>query len=202
MSLQQHVAELGEGNTLTVPVQTRLNGIPVNHGVYREMLTDVSQEIQHRDVRCPVQIVYDPGTLMNNSFQRKVAGQRTFLLRDFQSLTKTGSAIHHVRKLGLDGLGANRHFIRGLEQTFGPFAAGVSNKTSRPTNKGDPAVAGSLKPGQRNQGNQVAHVQTGGRRVETRIDRDRTRLKPGGQPRLIGALGYQAAPAQVFQKSI
>ncbi len=57
VGLQEHVAELREGDAVVGPLQAGLDGLLRHHLVHREVLADVAQEVDEADPAEPVGVV-------------------------------------------------------------------------------------------------------------------------------------------------
>ena len=62
VGLQQHVAELGEGDAL-LGLQAHLHALPGQHLVDGGVLADVAQELEQRDRLGPVAVVDEPAAV-------------------------------------------------------------------------------------------------------------------------------------------
>ena len=80
------------------------------------------------------------------------------------------------------------------------FPARITNAAGRAASDSDGMVTEQLKPSQREQGNEIAGMQTVRRRVKAAVKRDR-RGNFLFQFRRVGAVGDEAAPFQFFQNA-
>ena len=170
MRLQQLVAELGVADPACL--QPGLHRFPVQHPVDREVLADVTQELEHRHRPGPVQVAHD---------------QRAGLAR--VEVEEPG----HLAADPLDPLG---HDLTRVEHPLGRLAARVADQPGRPADQPDRAVPGELQAAQRHQLHQVPDVQPGRGRVEPAVDRDPAGLQRLAQLVDIGRDGEQAPPAE------
>ena len=83
---------------------------------------------------------------------------------------------------------------------LGGFAARITNGTGRAARDGNRMMAEQLKSSQRQQRNQIAHVQAVRRRVKTAVKRNWCG-HAFGQFRRVGAIGHKAAPFEFFQSA-
>ena len=86
----------------------------------------------------------------------------------------------------------------GEELAFLCFAAGITDATGRAAGDGDGMMPGVLKTSQRQQGHEIADVQTVGGRIEATVKRD-GRGEALGQFHRVRAIGDEAAPVQFIQ---
>ena len=83
---------------------------------------------------------------------------------------------------------------------LGGFAARIADRTGRAAGDGNGMMAEQLKPAQRQQRHEIAHVQTVRRRVKAAVKRNRCG-HAFGQFRRVGAIGHEAAPFEFFQNA-
>ncbi len=175
VGLQQHVAELGVGDAL--PLQASPHGIAVEHHVDREVLAHIAQELDRGQLTGPGQVV-----LHDRPCRRLVE-------------------LDEPLQLSTDALGPVGDGVRGLHGAL-PAVAGVPDHPGGPACQHDRTVSGLLESAQREQRNEVAGVQAGRGRVESRIDRERPVGERVRQRVPVGRLRDQAAPFQLIEDAV
>ena len=172
VGLQQHVAELGVGDALALePAPDR---VAVEHHVDREVLADVAEELDRRQLARPGQVVLDDR-----------AGRR--IVEVDEALELTADPVGPVG----DGVGGVQGALAGVARVA-DHAGGAAGQHDRP-------MPGLLKPPQRQQRNQMAGVQARRGRVESRIDGDGSGGQLGRQRVPVGGLRNQPAPVQLIE---
>ena len=144
--LQQHVAELGVADAALEPRPDDLAG---QHAVDREVLADVAEEVDRREVRGPLVVV---------DHRRGVV------------------ALEGQERLDLL-LHPGHPLVHGVERVHGPLAAvaRVADQPGGATDEEVRHVAGVLEPAGGHDLHEVAHVQARRGRVEADVEPDRAR---------------------------
>ena len=173
--LEQHVAELGVADAGLAILHARADALLGDHLVDGEMLADVAQEIEEADGRRPARVIQQAGGIGG------------------------GVEIEQAAELFLDlGDVGVEHFL-GEQLALLRLAAGVADGAGGAAGERDGVMAQQLKPAQRQQRHQVAHVQAVGGRVKAAVKRDGARADAFRQLLRVGAIGQQAAPLEFFQ---
>ena len=172
VGLQQHVAELGVGDAVTF--ETSPHRVAVEHDVHREVLADVAEELDRRQLPGPRQVVLDDG-----------AGRRVVELDEAFQL-----APDPVGPVG-DGVGGVQGAFAGLARVA-DHPGGAAGEHDRP-------VSGLLKAPQRQQRHQMAGVQARRGGIEARVDGDRSGGQQFGKRVAVGRLCDQSAPLQLVE---
>jgi hypothetical protein len=89
--------------------------------------------------------------------------------------------------------------LRRLQVALGGLAGGVADHPGGAAGEGDRVVAEELEAAQRQQRDQVADVEGVGRGVEAAVKRNRALLEAGAERNGVGAVGEEAAPAQLIE---
>ena len=143
--LEQHVAELGEGNAV-LALEARAHRILGDHVVDGEMLADIPQEIHQVERKQPIGIVHHP---------RRVGFD---------------VEIKEMGQLGLDRLDIGLDDLLRKQLAFGGLAAGVADHAGAAARQGDGMVAEALQAGQGDQGDKAADMQAVAGSVEAVVD--------------------------------
>ena len=163
VGLQEHVAELGEGDAVLAlhPGPHRLLG---QHRVDGDVLAHVAEELEDPDRLGPVAVVDQAG------------------------LGRPVGEVEQALELGLDGGQVVRRASRG-RAGCAPRSdrPGSPIMPVAPAGEGDRPVAGVLEPPQQQQRHQVADVQAVGGGVEPGVERDRTLGQARPQGVRVGA---------------
>ena len=142
VALEDLVRELGEGDA-GFAVEARGDGFLREHPVDREVLADVAEEVDGRQLRGPVEVVDD---------LRGVGAV------EVEELLDLGADLRHP-------------FFDDLTWVERPFPrhARVADEAGGAADEGQRVVSGLLEAGGGKQLDEVAHVQARGRRIETDI---------------------------------
>ena len=167
VGLQQHVAELGEGDAFFA-VDAVAHRVLGDHVVDGEMLAGIAQEIDQRQRHQPVGVVHHPG---------RVAF-------DFE--------IEEVGQLFLDRLDVGLDLLARQQLALVGLSARVADHAGPAASQGNGMVPKALQARQRNQRDQVADMQAVGGGVEAVIDGDLFSLQQGINA--FEAVVYQPAP--------
>ena len=172
VGLQEHVGELGVRDPVTV--QTTLDRVTPEHGVEREVLADVAEELDGGQVTGPLHVVDHP--------------------RAHGPLGE----VHEELELTGDALGPLGHGVRGVHGAL-PDLAGVADHPCRSPGQHDRPVPGQLEPPQGEKRDQVTCVQarTGG--IEAAVQRHGALVEMGTERVEVGRLRDEPPPLQVFE---
>ncbi len=175
VSLQQHVAELGETDAAAAVFHPRADGILCDHGVDGDVLAGVAEELEKGDRADPVVIIDHAGRILRPG-----------------KIEETGELRPDAGEVVFELLGRKEVALVGLP-------GGIAHHAGGPTGEGDRIVAVKLETPQREKGHQIADVQAVGRGVEAAIKSERTVGEAFGQRISVGAIGVKAAPLEFFQ---
>ena len=172
VTLQQAVRELGVRNALLVAVDALLYRFLLDHGVDREVLADVTQEIERTHRTKPVEVVGHDGRV------------------GAVEVEKGG----HLPANLVDPAGDD---VGRVELAFGCLEAGVADHAGGAANQRDRCMPGLLETLEQQDRHQMAEMQAVGGRVEAAIERHRGFIQEFVQCGGIGDLGDEAAGVQV-----
>ena len=173
VGLEEHVAELGVADALIRSFEAGLDRLLAHHLVDGEVLADVAQELEGREIGQPVGVVEQEGPV------------------EIEELAQLGADVLEVR---LDGL-------EGEELALVLLAARVADHAGAAAGEGDGAVPAVLEPAQGAELEEVAHVEAVGARVEAGVEGDGGArvVEPLGQVG-VGHLVDQAAEGEVLRE--
>ena len=174
-ALQDLVAELGVADAL-VGTQSRADGVLRQHPVDPEMLADVTQQVDRRQLRRPVEVVHH---------DRGVFGA-------------FADEVEERLDLALDAFDPGADDLRIVELALGRVLR-VADEAGRTADKRERPVTGVLKTPQRQDLHKIAKMQTRRRRVESAVIRDRAGVHCLTQRIEIGADGDQATPGEIVE---
>ena len=175
VALQQGIGKLGIGNALVLTLQALLHGVALDHGVDREMLADVAQEIEAVHAAEPVMVIRHAGRVIALE-----AEERGDLVADVVDP-------------------AGNHF-GGVQLAFAGLEAGVADHAGGAADQGDRAVPGILEAFEDQHRHQVAQMQAVRRRIEAAIERDLLLAQQLVECLRVGQLRDQTARVQVLEK--
>ena len=169
--LQKHVAELGEGDAL-LALEPALDRFLGEHRAHGDVLADVTQEVEYIDADRPLAIVDEHSAVVD-------VDDRGELLADRGQIATQRIGIEQVALVGTTGR--------------------ITDHSGRPSGKGDRPVAEVLKPPKQEQGDEIADVETVGRRVEPAVQGDRTLVEATAQLGLVGHVLDESPRPQVVE---
>jgi hypothetical protein len=169
--LKQHVAELGVRDALLAIFQTPAHRFLRHHVVHGEVLADVAQPFQISDGLRPIRVVGHDGGV--GSVKRDEPAELTA----------------HAFHIG-------RQRFEREQLAFGRTSAGVAHHARGAAHQHDGPVPRALQPGEKQNGQQTAHVQAIGGGVEPDVDGRGRRGQNAFQRLFVADLFQQAAGAQ------
>ncbi len=159
---------------MPVALQPAPDRVAIEHDVDREVLADVTKEVDRRQLTRPRQVVLHDRT-----------GRRIVELDEALELTA-------------DPVGPIGDGFRGVQGAFAGISR-VPDEAGRTTCQHDRPMARLLESAQRKQRDQMSGVQTRRRRVEPRIDGDRSAGQRVRQRVPVGGLRNQSTPLQLIE---
>ena len=170
VGLQQHVAELREGDAVLAALQPGAHRLLPDHLVDREVLAHVAQEVGQRVGAEPAGVVEQ---------QPMPIGE-----------------VDEPLELAPDGLAVGLEPLRVRECPLVLLAARVADQARSPAHQGDRTVPGLLDAPHRAQLEEAAHVEAVGGRVEARVERQGVVVEQLGKLG-VGHLVDQAPPLEL-----
>ena len=175
IGLQEHVAELGVANAIVAILHAGADRLLGHHGIDREVLTHVAQELEVGDGPEPIKIVHQT---------RRIA---------------RGVEVEEPGQLLLDRGDVVLQHVRGQQVALRGTTAGITNHAGRSAGQGQGYMPSLLESAQAQKRHQIADMQGIGRRIKAAIQGQGTRGEPGGQGFQVGAIGVEAPPAQFVE---
>ena len=173
VGLQNHVAEFGVGNAAFEAGGNRVLGQHIGHG---EVFADIAQQVDGLYVAEPVVVVDHAGRVARRG------------------------EIEEGLQLAFDFLAPFLHCLQGIERALLGLAARIANQSGAAAHQGDGGVSGLLEAAQKQDGQEAAHMQAIGGRVEAVVESQGAALQALGQVFLVGDLVEQAPEFQVFEQ--
>jgi hypothetical protein len=173
--LEEHVAELGEGDPDVGALEARSDGLLGDHLVHREVLPNVAEEVEQGQGPQPRRVVQE---------------QRRALPRFFGELEVPGELLANRGDVGGE-LGVAQ------ERALVDAAAGIPDDAGAPSGDDERPVPGELEASQRDQLQEVPDVQAPRRRVEPDVGGDAAAVQPL-EDRLVGDLVHDATEREVL----
>ncbi len=170
--LKQHVAELGVGDPLTL--EPALHRLACQHRVDREVLADVPEEHGHAHRTEPVEVVH---------LDRRNVGM---------------VEVDEPGELAPEPSGPLPHLVLRVQGAFADVPR-VADQPGTAAGEQDWPMTCVLKPPEHEHLDEVTGVQARRRRVEARIDGDRTPVQVSPQGSEVGGLRDQTAPGQLVK---
>ena len=172
--LQQHVAELGEGDPV-LAVHAAPDRVLGHHLVDGGVLAHVSQELEQRDAAEPVLVVHQAGG---------------------------GGAleVEQALELGPDAGPVGGQRLRVEEGPLLGPAAGIAHHAGGPSDQRQRAVAGLLEPAQHQHPDQMAEVEAVGGGVDAEVQNGGRVVEQGGQLPPVGVVVDQAPGLEVCEQ--
>lgn len=149
VALQEHVGELGEGDAGLLVAHAGLDGVLADHGVDRDVLAGVAEEVEEADLAHPGGVVDELSGVFDVFGEVEQAGELD---------TDLGDVVVE-------------DFL-GEQLAFGLLAGGIADGSGGTAGEGDGLVAVVLEASQSDERNEVAHVQAVGGGVEAGIQGD------------------------------
>jgi len=174
--LQEHVTEFGVTDAALAIFHARANAFLGHHLVHGKMLPDITQEFEEQDALGPGRIVHQARRVLPG-LKIQQPGQLDFYTGDIAIQDFFGQQLALLR-----------------------LATGIADASGRATGHGDGRMPEQLEPSQRQQRNEISHVQAVRRRIKTAIKRD-GRGSFLGQFRFIRAIGKKTTPFKFFQNA-
>jgi hypothetical protein len=171
VGLQQHVAELGVGNSLFRALKSGLDRLLGHHLVHREVLADVAQEVQHGHLAQPQAVVEEKGVRQ----------------------------IEELGELRTDALQMLAEHLFGEHGPLVQLPSGIPDHPGPTAGQRNGPVSSQLEASQGAQLEHVPHMQAVGGGVEAGIDRHAPGVEPleeGG----VGHLVNQATKGEVLRE--
>src|SRR5579875_3603132 len=169
VGLQQHVAELRVGDALVGTFEASPDGLLGHHLVDGEVLPDVTEELDQRELRQP----------------RPVVEQEAVV------------EVHEACELGADRLDVGGQDVSAQELALLRLAPGVADHPRASAGERDRPMARELEPPEQRELQQAPDVEAGERRVEPDVEREPVTVEALPQV-LVGHLVHQSAEPQVF----
>ena len=176
VGLQQHVAELGVRDAV-LAVEARAHGILGDHLIDREVLADVTKELEHRDGVRPVGVV------------------------DQCRLERTGLEVEQLAELHLDALDVVPQRLVVEQVAFLAAPARVADHSGGAAGQRERTVTGELEAAHEQLADEVPGVQRVGRRVEPDVQADVALGQPGAERVAFGGVVNEPAGVE-FGKQI
>ena len=174
VGLQEHVAELGEGDAV-LGVDALLDALPGQHLVHRDVLADVAEELEHRDGLRPLPVV----------------DERT------RSVGAPGVEVDDPSELFLDPRDVVVQRVLVEQVAFVGPTGGVPDHARGATGECDGPVTGVLEPPQHDQPDEVADVEAVGGGIAPVVDPDRSRGHRLAERLAVGGVVDEVALLQV-----
>ena len=178
VGLQQHVAELGEGDPLTLPIQAGLHRLLRHHLIDGEVLPDVPEELEERHGSQPVGVVEQECL--------RVAG--------------AGAEVEESAQLPSDPLEVGSQIRLGQQRPFLRLAARVADEPGTPAGQGDGPVSAELHATKGADLEEMPDVEAIGSGGEAAIDGEATGIEMGFEA-WVGHLVHQPPKAEVLGES-
>ncbi len=170
--LEEHVAELGEGESLRQP---RLHRVLLEHVRDREVLAHVPQEVEQSHLAQPVQVVDD------------------------ESLGGAGAEVEEPGELVADGMDVRLDGRPIEKRSLARPTRRVPDQPRRPADHRHRLAARALEPHQAVDGHEMAHVERAERRVESVVRADQL-VRGQACLQAVRHVVDEAAPAKVRQQ--
>ena len=173
MGLEHHVAELRVADA-ALALHPGAHALLGHHHVHGKVLSDVAQEIEVAHAGRPRGVVHHPRGI------------------------GLGVEVEDPGELRLDAGEVPVELLAREEVALGGLSRRVADHPRRPARQGDGMVAHELEPPECQLSHEAADVKGVARRVESAVERQRARRRAPGQRVKVGAVGDEAAPAQLF----
>src|SRR5690348_8609506 len=125
VALEQHVTELGKADAGVAILHSRTDGVLRDHGIHRNVLSDVAKKIEDRERSRPVVIVDETGRICGHV------------------------EVEELCELGFDRGDVVRDLVGRLEIALGGLAGWVTNHAGGTAGKRDGEVAVELEAAER-----------------------------------------------------